>query len=141
MRHLKRVSHLPIYALLGALLMTLLVILACGGDDATTRGPTAAPTPAPAPATAPTRPGANRHALNPHRHALNPRDDGHPAGHPKSHPSTNPHRGPHPGPNPRGYGQGPRVPPSGSFHSPAGPPGHHGPPDLPLLLRPHQNHV
>ena len=53
MRHLKPVSHLPIYALLGALLMTLLVILACGGDDATTRGPTAAPTPAPAPATAP----------------------------------------------------------------------------------------
>ena len=65
MRHLKPVSRLPIYALLGALLMTLLLILACGGDDATTRGPTAAPTPAPAPATAPPAPAPTAMASTP----------------------------------------------------------------------------
>ena len=55
MPHFKPISNLSIYALLGALLLTLLFILACGDDEEATQSPTAAPPPtaAPAPATPP----------------------------------------------------------------------------------------
>ena len=53
MPHFKPISNLSIYALLGALLLTLLLILACGDDEEATQAPTAPPTAAPAPAAPP----------------------------------------------------------------------------------------
>ena len=49
MPHFKPISNLSIYALLGALLLTLLFILACGDDEEATSAPTAAPPPPPPP--------------------------------------------------------------------------------------------
>ncbi len=59
MTHPKAITHWPMYALLGALLLSLLLILACGDDEEPTQAPTAAPQPtaappAPAPTMAPT---------------------------------------------------------------------------------------
>ncbi len=53
MPHFKPISNLSIYALLGALLLTLLFILACGDDEEATQSPTAAPPPTAVPATPP----------------------------------------------------------------------------------------
>ena len=55
----KAITHWPIYALLGALLLSLLLILACGDDEEPTQAPTAAPQPTaapPAPTPAPATP-------------------------------------------------------------------------------------
>ncbi len=51
MQHRKTTSRLPIHALIATLLITLLLILACGDDEEPTQAPTAPPAPTAAPST------------------------------------------------------------------------------------------
>ena len=112
------------------------------------------PTPAPAPATPaltpPPTPAPHRPTppLSPPPAPTQPprpnRRPHHPASHPPSPASpTDPQAAPTAAPatEPAQIARTPRLPQTQSLHRPAGPPGHNGPPNLPLLLRPHQNHV